>query len=205
MLSLGIESESDEVRRDMMKKLEREKIKTAIQNLRKARIKSFAFFIFGYPGDTPASIRRTASFAREIEPDFANFYPAVPYPGTEMYEKCKRDGLLVSDDWSKMEYSYYLLRGNGAGRSRRDECRAVGDAPVLPAAVVDGHHARRSRAPRHQQRAAGAAGNRAALRVTHQSGSAPRRRSPCRRRRLRRRRPIQVIRPAARDVQPPQD
>jgi len=113
MLSLGIESESDDVRRDMMKKLEREKIKLAIQNLRRAGIKSFAFFILGYPGDTRTSIERTARYACEIEPDFANFYPAVPYPGTEMYEKCRRDGLLVSDDWSKMEYSYYLLRGNG--------------------------------------------------------------------------------------------
>ena len=102
MLSLGIESESDDVRRDMMKRLEREKIRLAIRNLRDAGIKSFAFFIFGYPGDTPASIERTARFAREIDPDFANFYPAVPYPGTEMYEKCRRDGTLVTDDWSKL-------------------------------------------------------------------------------------------------------
>jgi anaerobic magnesium-protoporphyrin IX monomethyl ester cyclase len=110
MLSLGIESESDEVRRDMMKKLEREKIRLAIQNLRKARIKSFGFFIFGYPGDTPASIARTADFAREIDPDFANFYPAVPYPGTEMYEKCRREGMLTTNDWSKLEYSFYVLQ-----------------------------------------------------------------------------------------------
>jgi anaerobic magnesium-protoporphyrin IX monomethyl ester cyclase len=113
MLSLGIESESDDVRRDMMKRLEREKIRLAIRNLRRAGIKSFAFFIFGYPGDTPESIERTSRFAREIDPDFANFYPAVPYPGTEMYEKCRRDGLLVSDDWSKLEYSHFVLRFNG--------------------------------------------------------------------------------------------
>jgi radical SAM superfamily enzyme YgiQ (UPF0313 family) len=113
MLSLGIESESDEVRRDMMKKLEREKIRLAIQNLRTAGIKSFGFFIFGYPGDTPASIARTADYAREIDPDFANFYPAVPYPGTEMYEKCRRDGMLATDDWSKLEYSCYVLRSDG--------------------------------------------------------------------------------------------
>lgn len=112
MLSLGIESESDEVRRDMMKKLEREKIRLAIRNLREAGIKSFGFFIFGYPGDTPASIARTADYAREIDPDFANFYPAVPYPGTEMYEKCRRDGMLATDDWSKLEYSYYVLRSD---------------------------------------------------------------------------------------------
>ena len=113
MLSLGIESESDDVRRDMLKKLDREKIRQAIQNLRLAGIKSFAFFIFGYPGDTVASIERTAHYAREIDPDFANFYPAVPYPGTELHDKCVRDGLLANNDWSKMEYSYYVLRGNG--------------------------------------------------------------------------------------------
>jgi anaerobic magnesium-protoporphyrin IX monomethyl ester cyclase len=113
MLSLGIESESDDVRRNMLKKLEREKIRLAIQNLHTARIKSFAFFIFGYPGDTIESIERTARYAREVDPDFANFYPAVPYPGTQLHDKCRREGLLADDDWSKMEYSHYVLRGNG--------------------------------------------------------------------------------------------
>ena len=51
--------------------------------------------------------------AIELNPDFANFYPAVPYPGTSLYDKAKRDGLLRDEDWSRMEYSYYLLEGNG--------------------------------------------------------------------------------------------
>jgi radical SAM superfamily enzyme YgiQ (UPF0313 family) len=113
MLSLGIESDSDELRREMLKRLEREKIRLAFENLRRAGIKSFAFFILGYPGETPAAMERTAQYAQELDPDFANFYPAVPYPGTELYEKCRREGLLASDDWSKMEYSYYILRGGG--------------------------------------------------------------------------------------------
>jgi radical SAM superfamily enzyme YgiQ (UPF0313 family) len=113
MLSLGIESESDAVRDEMLKKLDREKIRLAIGNLRAAGIRSFAFFIFGYPGDSVGSMERTARYARTIGPDFANFYPAVPYPGTELYEKCVRGGLLASSDWSKMEYSHYVLRGSG--------------------------------------------------------------------------------------------
>jgi radical SAM superfamily enzyme YgiQ (UPF0313 family) len=113
MLSLGIESESDEVRQDMMKRLERQKIQLAFRNMREAGIRSFAFFIFGYPGETPRSLDQTTRYAMDLDPDFANFYPAVPYPGTELYEKCRREGLLASDDWSKMEYSYYLLKGNG--------------------------------------------------------------------------------------------
>jgi radical SAM superfamily enzyme YgiQ (UPF0313 family) len=113
MLSMGIESESDELRFAMQKRLEEKKIRTAVENLRKTGIKSFGFFIFGYPGDTPETLERTTQYALDLDPDFANFYPAVPYPGTELYEKCRRMGLLVSEEWSKMEYSFYLLEGNG--------------------------------------------------------------------------------------------
>ncbi|MCA1561943.1 MAG: B12-binding domain-containing radical SAM protein [Acidobacteria bacterium] len=115
MLALGIESESDEVRKDMTKRLERQKIQAAFQNMRQAGIKSFAFFIFGYPGETPDTMDHTIEYAVKLDPDFANFYPAVPYPGTALYERCLRDGLLgpAADDWAKMEYSYYLLRSNG--------------------------------------------------------------------------------------------
>ena len=113
MLALGIETESDETRKDMMKRLEGEKIRLAIRNMRQAGVKSFGFFILGYPGETRENLDRTIDYAVDLDPDFANFYPAVPYPGTELYAKAKRDGLLASEDWSRMEYSYYLLRGNG--------------------------------------------------------------------------------------------
>lgn len=113
MLALGIESESEDIRRDMIKRLERQKIQTAFRNMRDAGIKSFAFFIFGYPGETLETINQTIEYAIELDPDFANFYPAVPYPGTALYDKVVRDGLLVEEDWSRMEYSYYLLNGNG--------------------------------------------------------------------------------------------
>jgi radical SAM superfamily enzyme YgiQ (UPF0313 family) len=97
----------------MVKRLEEEKIRAAFANLRDAGIKSFAFFIFGYPGDTPDSMEATIEYAIDLSPDFANFYPAVPYPGTALYEKVRKDGMLASEDWSKMEYSYYLLDGHG--------------------------------------------------------------------------------------------
>jgi len=113
MLALGIETESEDTRKDMMKRLEGQKIRAAIANMREAGIRSFGFFILGYPGETPASLDRTIAYAIDLDPDFANFYPAVPYPGTELYAKAQQEGLLASEDWSRMEYSYYLLRGNG--------------------------------------------------------------------------------------------
>lgn len=116
MLALGIETESEDVRKDMVKRLERTKIEAAFRNMRDAGIKSFAFFIFGYPGETLGTMDQTVRYAIELDPDFANFYPAVPYPGTAMFDKVVKDGLLpegADADWSKMEYSYYLLNGNG--------------------------------------------------------------------------------------------
>jgi len=113
MLALGIESESEDIRKDMVKRLERQKIESAFANMRSAGIKSFAFFIYGYPGETAQTMDQTTRYAIDLDPDFANFYPAVPYPGTALYDKCVREGLLRPEeaDWSKMEYSYYLLRG----------------------------------------------------------------------------------------------
>jgi radical SAM superfamily enzyme YgiQ (UPF0313 family) len=113
MLAMGIETESEDIRKNMVKRLDRQKIQLAIRNMRDAGIRSFAFFIFGYPGESLETIEHTIDYAIELDPDFANFYPAVPYPGTELYNKAVRDGLLVEEDWSRMEYSYYLLRGNG--------------------------------------------------------------------------------------------
>jgi radical SAM superfamily enzyme YgiQ (UPF0313 family) len=113
MLALGIETESEETRKDMMKRLEGGKIRAAIRNMRAAGIRSFGFFILGYPGDTPASLERTIDYAIELDPDFANFYPAVPYPGTDLHAKARALGWLASEDWSRMEYSHYLLAGNG--------------------------------------------------------------------------------------------
>jgi radical SAM superfamily enzyme YgiQ (UPF0313 family) len=113
MLALGIETESDATRQDMMKRLESQKIRIALKNMRASGVKSFGFFILGYPGEDVQALDRTIAYAIDLDPDFANFYPAVPYPGTELYNKAKRDGLLASEDWTKMEYSYYMMKGNG--------------------------------------------------------------------------------------------
>ena len=118
MLALGIETESEETRKDMMKRLEGQKIRAALGNMREAGIKSFGFFILGYPGDTPESLERTIDYAIDLDPDFANFYPAVPYPGTELYEKAKRAGWLASEDWSRMEYSVLPDARQRPGRER---------------------------------------------------------------------------------------
>ena len=58
-------------------------------------------FILGLPGDTKETIGETIEFAKELNPDTAQFYPLMVYPGTEAYEWAKRSGHLTTEDYSK--------------------------------------------------------------------------------------------------------
>lgn len=111
MLSFGVEAWSPDSRDAMQKRLGQVAIRAAVANLKAAGIYSFAFFILGYPGETRTSMERTIDYASELDVDFAGFYPAVPYPGTEMGDRASAAGWLASpDDWSQLEYSHYAMR-----------------------------------------------------------------------------------------------
>ena len=81
MLALGIETESEEVRKDMVKRLERKKIETAFKNMRDAGIKSFAFFIFGYPGETPQTMDQTVRVRHRPRSRFRELLSRRALPG----------------------------------------------------------------------------------------------------------------------------
>ncbi|OGS74722.1 MAG: hypothetical protein A3F91_07655 [Flavobacteria bacterium RIFCSPLOWO2_12_FULL_35_11] len=110
MLSIGIESYNEKTRNDMQKKLETDKITQAIKMLREIGIISFGFFIYGYPGETEKDMDETTRFALSLPLDYANFYPAVPYPGTAFYTKSMNNGYLHSNSWNNMEYSSYIIK-----------------------------------------------------------------------------------------------
>lgn len=109
MLSFGIETPDEGILKSMAKNNQIEKTGKVLSWVKKAGIKTFGFFIYGYPEETPETMRATTKFALSLPLDFASFYPAVPIPGTPFYEKCKKRKILTTDDWSKMEYSYYIL------------------------------------------------------------------------------------------------
>jgi radical SAM superfamily enzyme YgiQ (UPF0313 family) len=95
----------------MQKRLADEPIVAAVRHLGRAGIRSFGFFILGYPTDTPETMAATSRYARTLGLDFAGFYPAVPYPGTELGDRAAASGWIESpDDWSRLEYSRYAMR-----------------------------------------------------------------------------------------------
>lgn len=70
---------------------------------RRAGIASYGYFMIGYPTETRETIEDTIALAKSLDLDFAGFSLVTPFPGTQLYEYCKRNGLLRSDDWSEYD------------------------------------------------------------------------------------------------------
>lgn len=58
-------------------------------------------FMFGFPGETRASLERTFAFAKKLNCDSAQFYPVFPYPGTEAYAWMEKNNYLRTRDFSR--------------------------------------------------------------------------------------------------------
>ena len=52
--------------------------------IQRAGIRTACFFMFGFPGETEADVDATIRFATRLDPTYASFHVAGPYPGTEL-------------------------------------------------------------------------------------------------------------------------
>ncbi len=105
MISLGIESGSDEVLTAMRKGITVAKIRECVNRIDKAGIDIAGFFILGFPGETVETIRQTIDFAAELPLKRANFFTYLPFPGTESYAKLLASGELKDVDWERFYFT----------------------------------------------------------------------------------------------------
>ncbi len=105
MISLGIESGSDEVLSAMRKGITVAGIRECVNRIDRAGIDMAGFFILGFPGETAETIRRTIDFAAELPLKRANFFTYLPFPGTESYAKLLACGELKDVDWERFYFT----------------------------------------------------------------------------------------------------
>ena len=46
-------------------------------------------------------MKKTINFVKKLNPTFAQFTLATPYPGTRLFEIAKEKGSLLTEDWSR--------------------------------------------------------------------------------------------------------
>ncbi len=98
---LGVESADQQVLNDVNKKTNIPKIKKTFELTRKYGMRTIASVVLGMPGDTKSSIKKTIKFVKILEPSYAVFSLATPYPGTDFYIKAASENLIKINDWSK--------------------------------------------------------------------------------------------------------
>jgi len=66
---------------------------------RKHKIAIYGTFVFGYPGESENSFKKTLEFVRKQKMFFAAINHLVPFPGTSLYSRLKKEGKLLFDAW----------------------------------------------------------------------------------------------------------
>jgi radical SAM superfamily enzyme YgiQ (UPF0313 family) len=82
----GYESGSQEILNNIKKGITLQQAVDATKITKEVGIKIHGYFMIGNPGETKETIRKTIDFAKELDPDTAQFTIATPFPGTELYD-----------------------------------------------------------------------------------------------------------------------
>src|SRR5688572_14081464 len=99
-LALGIEAADDRVLTDVDKRYEVDEVYDTVRRIKQAGISIIGNYIFGLPEDTHETMQQTLDLALDLNCEFANFYSAMAYPGSPLYEEAIRRGWRLPDAWS---------------------------------------------------------------------------------------------------------
>ncbi len=100
-VEFGIESGSEKLLEYLKKGIAIQQIKDSFLLAKKIGLSTMGFVILNVPGETKETIAETKRLIMELDPNFLQLSFATPYPGTELFQLCVKDNLLMSKDWSR--------------------------------------------------------------------------------------------------------
>lgn len=99
LISFGVESGSERILEEIKKGIRKEDVMNAAEICREADIKSYMYYILGFPNETKETMQETTDFAVKVDSDYARFFFAVPFPGSELFEGCRKIGRIRLGNW----------------------------------------------------------------------------------------------------------
>jgi radical SAM superfamily enzyme YgiQ (UPF0313 family) len=109
MISFGIESGDQALLDAAGKGATVEEAARAVEVVKASGIKAAGHFVLGLPGETRESLEKTLDLAARLPLDFEQFYCAVPFPGSRLYQEAKEKGWLSESDFSRYRQDEALL------------------------------------------------------------------------------------------------
>ncbi|MCM1107550.1 MAG: B12-binding domain-containing radical SAM protein [Clostridium sp.] len=99
----GIESGSQQILDNIKKGTKVEQFYSYVANAKKAGLLIHACYMVGNKGETKETMQETLKLALKLNTDTAQFFPLIPYPGTEAYDWAKSNGYIET------AYEHYCL------------------------------------------------------------------------------------------------
>lgn len=118
LIHFGVESANAPILKATNKKITVEKIERGVKLAKKKGFQTAGFFMFGLPREQPEEFENTLEFARSLNPTYASFHFAIPFPGTPLYQEYLAEKNLpwgvwpatFFDDWPHEQITAYMSR-----------------------------------------------------------------------------------------------
>lgn len=91
----GFESYNEQILKNIKKGSNLKLIDAYVANAKKAGLMIHACYMVGNQGETKETMETTLAAAMRFKTDTAQFFPLIPYPGTEAYEWAKSNGYIT--------------------------------------------------------------------------------------------------------------
>ena len=98
-MHFGVEGGNQKLIDSIHKDTTMEIIKKAFDDCKTVGIETRGYFMIGLPGSTKEDDLATIKFAKDANPDWAQFTLCTPYPGTELFEQVNQESSARGKNW----------------------------------------------------------------------------------------------------------
>ena len=103
-VGFGIETGNSEIMKSIKKGIKLEQVTRAISMCKKIGLECTGNFMIGNLGETVETVNDTIRYAKKLDPDYAQFTRAIPFPGSAMYKTLLAQDKIISNNWDDYDY-----------------------------------------------------------------------------------------------------
>lgn len=130
----GIESADENILKTIGKGITPEDMRRGVKIATDAGLKVFTSFIFGLPGESPETARKSLAFADELNNNYGSnyaFHILAPLPGTNLYERAADYGLrILSRNWAHYDANRIITETATMNQEMAGEALALYDEVI---------------------------------------------------------------------------
>jgi anaerobic magnesium-protoporphyrin IX monomethyl ester cyclase len=122
LVAFGIESANDEILKRIVKNTTNRETLKALEICKKNGLKTYCFFVIGFPWDTEETISDTFKLIVQSDIDYIEIHIATPYEGTELFRISSKLGLIKE---SAIGHNYFSNPPAGTLSLSREQLLAL--------------------------------------------------------------------------------